>query len=749
MNHFSNGKEAEQPPMVAGVMDQVEGLSESMVEVVWRHRWTVLLTTGLWLVLGFLYLQWATPVYMSTARIYVEQTGPQVFERDTSGMIARWDNYLYTQAERLRSTEILTAALKSPQIADLSTFADQSSPIRVLRKNLTVEVGKKDEIINVSFTSPYPEDAARIVNELVSAYIAAHEQRNRNTVTGVVKILREERAKRGEELQGKLEKMVTFKQQNEGLAFGTDQDNNIIVRRLERLSEALTEAQLATIESKSLHEATAKMVNEPAGLRQLMQAQRTSGIYIMAEDETASLRAELKRVERDKADSLLELKADHPAIAALNAEVERLQKQLTDKDQEFARSQLAVSQQRYLTDQTKELELRDYFEEQRQQAILLNNQLSQFQILKSDYEQTKKLCDLLDDSIQRLDVSTEVGPLNIGILESAEPTLQPSKPQKPKTMGMAFFLGLLSGTGLVLVRQWKDQRLRTLQEVSSLLGLPVLGAIPSMTAPRQTLAIRGQKVRISPDSREAEAFRMVRTGLFFRAPREEARTTLITSPASGEGKSTVVANLGIAIAQTGQRVLIIDADLRGPLQHRIFNLDRSAKGLSAVLTGEMALEDAIERTGMEKLSVLTCGPDVPNPAELLNHDGFPGLFARLADEYDRILIDSPPVLAVTDALILSALSDATVLVLRAEHSTREISLRALESLTSIGAKVLGVVFNDVPYRSGRYGYYSDYVRPDAHSWERISRPRPAKARRRETASTPVGVGQPGSTVAGG
>jgi capsular exopolysaccharide synthesis family protein len=731
MNHFSKGKEAE-PLLAAGVMEQAESFSESILEVVWHHRWTMLLLTGLALAAGGLYLRQATPWYMSTSRIYVEQTGPQVFERDTGGTITRWDNYLYTQAERLRSTEILSAALQSPALADRALLAGAANPIVALRRHLTVDVGKKDEIINVSFMSPDPNKAALVVNEIVQTYIADHEARNRNTVTGVVKILREERAKRGDELLAKLGKMVAFKQGNEGLAFGTDQDSNIIVRRLERLSEALTEAQLATIESRSFHEAARKMANDPAGLRQLAQVQRAGTVYVLTEDEAVALRAELKRVERDRADSLLELKADHPAIAALNAEVERLRKQLAEKDQEFARGQLAVAEQHYLSAQEKEEELQKHFEAQRQEAIRLNDQLSQFTILQSDYEQTKKLCDLLDNSIQRLDVTTEVGTLNIGILDAAEPPLQPAKPDKAKVMGLALFVGLLSGTGLSLVRQWKDQRLRSAREISSLLGLPVLGAVPAMSAPKQTPAIRGQKVRISPESREAEAFRMVRTGLFFGAPKDQAKTVLVTSPTAGEGKSTILANLGIAIAQAGQKVLIVDADFREPMQHRIFNLDRSAKGLSAVLAGTMTLEDAIERTGMEKLSLLTCGPEVPNPAELLHHDSFARVVGDLGDRYDRILIDSPPVLAVTDALILSALSDVTILVLRAEYSTRPTSVQALESLANVGAKVLGVVLNDVPQHGNRYGYYGDHARLFLHGAKRSGARRAPKSQPQET-----------------
>jgi succinoglycan biosynthesis transport protein ExoP len=700
-----NGSESSAGP---ATIESSEGIGESLFAILWRRRWIVLLAGILALGGGFLYLQQATPLYTSTSRICVEQTGPQVFERDNSGIITRWDNYLYTQAERLKSTDVLSAALKSPELANLQTLATASNPIAALRRRLEVQVGKKDEIINISFLSPYPDEAAAIVNTIVDAYITSHDQRKRSTIGEVVRILKEEKAKRSQELITKLTKMMEFKQQNEGLAFGADQDNNIIVRRLERLSAALTEAQLATAETKSLHEATRKMADKPSGLRRFVEAQRARGVYISTMDDVSSLQAELSRLERGKADSLRQLKPDHPGVLALDAEIDRVRKKLAELDGQFAEGQLEVSEQQYVTAQEKEQELERYFEQQRQQAISLNNQLAQFTILQSDYEQTNQLCDLLDNSIQRLDVTTEVGALNIAILESAAPALTTSEPQKAKVMALALCLGLFAGTGLALLREWKDQRLHSTDEISALLNLPILGMIPAMTSPKQTPAIRGQKVRISPDSREAEAFRTVRTAVFFGAPKEEAKTIVITSPAPGEGKSTVAANLGIAMAQAGQRVLILDADLRRPIQHRIFTLDRKTKGLSLVLAGEMVLDNAIEHTGMGNLDVLTCGPDVSNPAEMLNSEKFRRVVEELAGKYDRVLIDSPPVIAVTDALIVAARCDVTLLVLRAEASTRRVSVQAREGLASVDAKVLGVVVNDVPRRGGRYGYYSGY-----------------------------------------
>lgn len=697
-------------PREPATAESVDGLSKCLWEILWQRRWTVLAVSLLALAGGFLYLNRTTPLYTSTSRIYVEQAGPQIFERDTSGMITRWDKYLYTQAERLTSSDILSRALESRGMTGLKTLADASNPVIALRKSLDVVVGKKDEIINISLMSPYSDEAAHIVNTVVNAYISSQDQQKRTSIGEVVRILKEERAKRGDELLTKLGKMMAFKQENEGLAFGTDQDNNVILRRLERLSAALTEAQLATAETKSYWKAVKEMASEPSSLRQLAESRRARGVYTAADSKASSLQTELQRMERDRANSLRQLNADHPAITAIDAEIQRIRQELDALEEAFVQNELAIAEQQYVMTQEKEAELQKYFDQQREQAISLNNQFAQFTVLQSDYQQTQDLCSLLDNSIQRLDVSTEVGTLNIGILEVAQPTTTPSHPQKARTMGLALCLGLFAGTGLALVREWRDQRLHSTEEISAWLGLPVLGAIPGMNGSKQTPAVRGQQVQSHPDSPEAEAFRTVRTAVFFGAPKAETRTILVTSPVPGEGKSTVTANLGIAMAQAGQKVLIVDADFRRPMQDQIFDRDREAGGLSSVLAGVTTLEEAIEASGVDNLDILTCGPDVPNPAELLNSESFARIIERLADEYDRVLIDSPPVAVVTDALILAILCKITLLVLRANKSMRKPSVQACEALASIDAKVLGIVVNDVSRTGGRYGYYNGYGR---------------------------------------
>jgi len=696
------------PTETTPLVETVEGFSESLFEILWRRRWTVVLATVVAMVAGLVYLQRATPQYRSTSRLYVEQAGPQVWEKDASGVVTRWSNYLYTQAELIKQTGTLSAALALPGMNNLQTFAGVNNPVTYLRRKLDVVVGKKDEIIDVSFTSPYPDEAAHLVNSVVDAYITQHNERRRNTSAELVKILREEKTRRDEELRDKLQKMVDFSQANEGLAYGASQESNIIMRRLERFQQALDDAQLATIECKAFHETVRRMADDPVGLRQFVDSQRARGVYIAATNEAAALRIELRRLERDRADCLQRLKPDAPAIAALDAEIERVRAQVAEMDDEFALRQLAVAEELYLAAVQREKELTDGLEEQRLAAISLNRQLSQYTLLRSDYEQTLRFCEILDDKIRKLNVDPDVGALTVQIVETAVPATEPAEPQKARTMGLALCLGLFAGVGLGLLREWKDQRLRSTQEISALLALPVLGAVPSMTAPKQTPAIRGQKIRISPESREAEAFRTVRTALFFGAPKDEARTILVTSPAPGEGKTTTVSNLGIATAQAGQRTLIVDTDFRRPMQHKIFGLDRQARGLSCVLAGQMDLDEAIEELPMANLGVLTCGPDVPNPAEMLNSDRFAEVLKTLAGRYDRVLVDSPPVIAVTDAQIVAALCDVTVLVLRAQKSTRRVTMQACDSLAGVGGRLLGVVVNDVPRKSDRYGYSSGY-----------------------------------------
>ncbi len=679
-------------------------LSESLLDAVWQSRWLILLTIVLCLGAAAIYLHEATPIYKSESKLYVEQTGPRIIREMEEGVMTRSTNYLYTQAELLRSTSILSDAIEKHDLAALRTFADVDNPVALVKRRLEATVGRKDNLLAVVFPSPYAAEAAQVVNAVVDEYITYHANRKRSTAAEVLRILQAEKANRGEELSRKLTALMDFRRKNLAVGFDTGQ-GNFVLQQMERLTNMLTDADAATVESQLLYESVKTMATDPVALSQLVESRRPVGQYFDFTRERAQLQSRLADLRTRLADRMRQLTPDHPGAAAIRQEIQEAQTKLTDLDVQFAKAQLAVAEQNWLAARKKQQEIADQLEQRREEFAQLNEKLIEYTHLQSEYEQTKRLCDTLDERIKELNVSEEAGAMNISILEVARPADEPFEPQKTRVLAVAMGLGVMLGVGLALLRQTLDQRLKSVDDVSAMLGLPVLGVIPAMSR-REDRSARGQITCLQSQSHAAEAYRTVRTAVFFGLPKTEARTVLITSAAPGEGKSTMASNLAIAMAQAGQRVLIIDADFRRPMQNTIFQLNHEDLGLSSVLAECVSLEEAIQKTAVENLDVLTCGPHVSNPSELLNSKGFVEVLSRLAKRYDRVLLDSPPVGPVTDAQILAGICHVTILVLNMEKSRRKAVFHAYESLQAVNARVIGVVVNQVRRGGRQYGYYS-------------------------------------------
>ncbi len=735
---------------------------EGLLQIALRHRWTILLTAVLFLVAAFVYILRATPIYTSTSRIYVEQNIPRIIG-DFEGIMTRSKNYLYTQAEMLKSTPIAGEVADDPQISRFRTFNGVDNVTAYLKSNLVISVGKKDDIISVAFNSPYPQEAASVVNTVVDSYIKYHSLRKQTTVSKVLDILQKEKVKRDRELSDKYEEMVQFTRENGVVSFD-NQGGNVVFQKLIKLSDALTEAQLMTIKAQADYEAVKAIADEPAQVKQFAAALPAVGVRIFINDTETQLQSELRNAEVELKNTRYHVTEDHPAVKALHTKIDYIKSDLKEEMRKFADTYIEVMRQRWRAAKQKEQTLLASFQIQRRQAQDSGVKAAEYSMLQSELRRTERICKILDDRIKELNVTEDTGALNISILEVARPATGPSRPQKTRIMTIALVLGLMFGGGLALVRDWMDIRLRSADEVSAILGVPVLGIIPTMTEVRtitesgrkawlnfkpvvlelcqrihtaistgtarsqpkttgvisplsdggeivsgkQDIAVRGQKVHIKPKSVIAEAYRTIRTAVFFGVPRGEATTILVTSPDAGDGKSTLVSNLAIAMAQAGQKTLILDADFRKPMQHNIFEFENN-RGLSGVLAGTITLQDAIQAGPLEELDILSCGPEVPNPSEILNSDAFAEILKeQLTERYDRIIIDSPPVGPVADSQILAAICDITLLVLRAEKSTRKHSVAARDVLLSVGGRLLGAVVNDVPRKHGSYGYYSGY-----------------------------------------
>ncbi len=403
---------------------------------------------------------------------------------------------------------------------------------------------------------------------------------------------------------------------------------------------------------------------------------------------------------KEKSNPILE------TLAALNTALTQADIDVSKKRIEYAtRNDKARAYQELLGAEGIARQLRTKYDEQVVLAMKLNEKAAEFDRINKEVARTDAMLTEIRTRIDGVRLNAGNKAWSVRRLEDAVPPTKPGKPEKVKVFALAIVAGLFLGFGGAWVREKTDHRLSSADEIAQILGLPVLSIIPSMPG-RAGSVSRGQKVHLESMSDVAEAFRTLRTVVYFSVPDNKAKTILLTSPHQGEGKSTTASGLAIAMAKAGRRTLMIDGDLRKPTLHRIFELNDQV-GLSSVMAGRETLEKAIQRTAVEGLDVLPCGPIPANPSEILNSKAFAEVLQKLASRYDHIVIDSPPVLPVTDARILGATCDVTLLVLRANKSTRRMSEYAAEAMLGVGARVLGVVVNDVP-RSKRSGYNGGY-----------------------------------------
>ncbi|MBN1764081.1 MAG: polysaccharide biosynthesis tyrosine autokinase [Sedimentisphaerales bacterium] len=701
--------------------------NESLFGILWRRRWIILLT--LLCVLGAvtLYLLQATAIYSSTARLYVEKSGPRIIT-EQEGVMTQSKNYLYTQKELLKSRDILSTVVKNKDISDLKTFRDEKNPVAYLKKNLDITVGTKDDIINITLKSPYREESARLVNAVVDSYITYNTTQTRTTAAEILNILQKEKVKRDKELSEKFQALMEFTKVNGAVSLENN-DNNIVFHRLARLSEAYTEAQLEVLKAKADYDTATVMMNDPDKIRQLVDMHRLRGDAFIKSVEPAPLYDELARLQNELKTSQKHGTSNHPAVKALMLQIAQLQRNIAEQEQTFIQAYRNMLIQRWVTSRQKESEIAANLEEQHQKAMELNARASEYAVLQADLKRTEKLCDILDTRIKEIDVTEDTGALNISIVEIAQGSDKPVEPDKARLMGIALFLGLFMGLVFALICDRMDNRFRSVEEVSSVLNTPVLGLVPSITDKDMLLA-RGERIFIKPACPIAEAFRSIRTAVYFGAPRDQAHTILITSSVEGEGKSGITSNLAAAMARAGQRILVVDGDLRKPTQHRLFKLDVK-EDLISVLTARASVEDVIQPTRIEGLDVLPCLGKTAQPSELLSSSNFMNLIQKLGQGYDRILIDSSPLMQVADARILGAICDMTVLVIRSEKTSRRSAEKAAESLWSVGAQLLGVVINDVSRKKLRYGYYQKYPYQNRHP-DRTFSDRDTLSRKSET-----------------
>ena len=684
----------------------------NVMGAIWRRKGVVLACVVLVVAAGAVYLMRAPKVYSSSSVIYVQQASMSPMGGNGENQFAQAINaaqYLFTQCQLMTSTAVLTRAIEVPGVADAKMLRGMENPIGYLKSMLTAVPTKQGDLIIVTMEGPNPQDAATIVNGVVQAYIDYQGKQHVDNAAQVVSILQKEYDSRTADLKADNQRMLQMVRDNPDLNLRSSKGGGMTAERLITLNTALTEAEFRAEDLRTgVSQANATDPNDLATLRSLVDD------YKLGDLLPPSSMPQLSSICQQLKMHLDELKDAHygPASDQLQrtqAEYDRAQNDLNQAARQAAASCVTTIKTASAQAEAHVKQIQTAIAAERSATQGLSAQEVEYEQLAQEATRNEHGIALLDERIRSLQGIINVAPMTIDILETGKPYNEPVRPLPAKVLGIATAAGLLLGVGAALLFDKMDQRLRSIEEIVSLLDATILGVVPRIVR-RVLPGEAGREIQLRPRSGVAEAFRTVRTAIYFGGEERAVKTILLTSPTPGDGKSTCISNLAIAVAQAGRRVLLIDADCRRPVQHKTFDVEETP-GLTGVLTGKAKMAEAIRATQIDRLDLLQCGPLPHNPAELLDSQALLDLLGEAGRKYDQVLIDSPPVTLVSDARVLAASCDASVLVLRSERSTRRGAQLAWNALASVGANLLGVVVNDFARQKDGYGYtYYGYGR---------------------------------------
>jgi capsular exopolysaccharide synthesis family protein len=669
----------------ATLAPQVASSRGGPLRVLWRQRVIIVACLALALLATGVYLYLATPMYRSHATMFVQPAGAvgqQLISRnDAARAPASGTVNAHREAEFLASTPVLATTLGDPSIQELQTFADVESRFDYLKDHLTVEVGSND-LITVSFLAPVSQDAAKVVDSVVKSYTTLRTKKNRTTTDELIETLTTERKQLQAMLDEKRAGLDEFTRKHGIIAGTKDGGGDIQVERMKTLAAALTTAQVEALGAKNTYEqAQRSIADDPEKLRAVREIQTARGMTPVTPEDEAMLRQEISQTQSKLQDMRQRYLPNHQIIR-------RLERRMS----ELSVAYVAAMERRYQAAQNREADLKKAFEAQQKLATERSADLVQYTRLDQDLQAIQQRIAANDEQIHVAQLSDAgSSAVDVQLMDQPRMAEHPAVPDSKTVIPWGLGAGLLVGLCLAVVRDRLDPRLHSAEEVKAVLGIPILGTLPRMPE-NLAPAVRGQRVLLEPGSDVAEAYRALRTAINFGVPEGRARTILIASPSAGDGKTTVASNLAIGLAQGGKRVVLLDADLRQPGQHDTFGVENHA-GLVDILAHEVAPAEVAQKTLVQNLELIPAGPSPENPADLLNSPRFVELMDELADRYDHVVIDSPPVLAVTDARVIAASTDITVLVLRADCAERRQSEAARDGLVGVGANLLGLVMN--------------------------------------------------------
>ena len=642
-----------------------------------------------------------------------------------------------TSINTLASSEQIAEAIRLAPYVDIIKKNLDVDPIRESRATV-----KDTRLIQIYYRHTDPQLAAAIVNGIAATFTKQNQEKRSGTSKSTNEFLDERIANLQSEIKSGEERLVRLTT-GAGILKTGNNDQTIDIDRLAGLNKQLLDAEE---QRKNAQAALQSVDSSPERLKSMVEVQmgrfiteRENDIRALMNDtrrEIAKLQAARSKLLQEYQPGADIIKQVDEEINTLESEIAKAQSKNEESLAQFRSRQSEVIlndlRTKYLQAKQQEDQIRSAFNEQYNQAQGQSQSAVAIRLLQQDIDTKKGFLENLIKNQSENDVVAFGTDNNISMVEVAIPPETPIAPRRLTTVMVAMMLSMLFGAGLALFLEYLDDTIRSTEEVESLLGLPALAAIPTidLVQKRKLLLVGGKEdvderptsellIHSDPRSSLAEAYRQLRTSILLSTAGHAPKSLLITSSLPSEGKTTTAVNTAISLAQTGAKVLIIDADMRRPRLHSIFNIS-NAEGLSTILSSDLTEDEIMEIVQFEdqaKLNLLPSGPVPPNPAELIGSEQMAKLLKVLQSNYTHVVIDSPPIASFTDGVLIASLVDGVILVVHSGKSSRQVVRRSRQLLIDIGAKVFGVVLNNVNLRAQDNYYYQSYYHRNSYRHE--------------------------------
>ena len=699
-----------------------------------RHKWTILSVMLVALLVGAILSFSATPIFEAVGRVVINREGAETAgmkNSDASGNDSG-DDYMVamdTQTHVLQSDAIAKQVIRKLNLDSNLAFAGKGAPpaanaadassidSRFIEPHLEAAlVGKfhgalqinsipRTRLLEIRFSSSDPNLAAKAVNTLIDTYIEQNYKTRLDATTRTADWLTQQLSELQLRVEESQEKLVRY-QKAHGI-LGIDEKENIITSKLNELNKELTAAEADRMQKESIY----RMAG--SGDPELLSSLDPSSPLV-------KLRGQEEDLHRQLAQASVRFQPTFPKVQELNGELEAVQADIKTEVDRLA----SKYKKDYFAALEHEKLLRASLENQKTDANQLNESAIEYSLLKRDVDSNRQLYEGLLQKLKEAGVMTGLRSSNVRIVDPASAPTAPSSPNIPRNLLVSLLVGLAGGVSLAFILESRDDAVHSLEQAQMVAGLPSLAIVP-LEARSNRMLPSGQRppkraaaiaTALHPKSEIAEAYRGLRTSILLSRGGKAAKVLMVTSPLPQEGKTTTSLNLSIVLAQKGSRVLLIEGDMRRASISQILGL-QSETGLSTVLTQNLDVHTALQPApDLANLFVLPAGPVALYPSEILASTHMRDLLATLRGEFDHIIIDTPPVLSVTDAVLLSAFADSTLLVIRAGSTSKAALRRARDILAQVDARVLGVVLNaadftepDRYYYGSRYGGYHEYT----------------------------------------